>query len=515
MILVRCLLAAALVALPHGSALAAKPTQASLEVMSMPGSFSTVWLIGRVAFPDVPPACRGNMPGTMTLKRAGAVEQSGVTFYQAFYRGCGVAGKDLLVTGLPFGRHAFTLEFTGGDDLAASVSQEVFVDVAPDFEAPLADGSKVGVALAQGDLAGGFYCPGRRIAAASTPASPPPGTSLRGVLSYRFEGCHYECGFICPPGMPNYPLQRLLLEWPSAIPADASFVHWTTRPGDAEPSWQPLQATIEGRQATFVLRGRPGTSAMEGTIALASGAVTPAVNGLWWGGPQENGWGASIAQSGEQLFVTLYIYGADGSPRWVVMTGGRWDDAHRTFTGALFQPTGAPYAEYDATRLNVGAALGNATLRFTGRDQATLDYTLGAASGRKQLVRFPLSGRPMPVQRPESGIWWGGAAQNGWGVSITAYEETTFLVWYTYGADGSPTWFFASAAPPFKSFQPMTLYTARSSAWAGAVYDASRLQPAAVGSLRLTLENQDPDSGYIDYWVEGSNGRIPLKRLPF
>jgi len=36
----------------------------------------------------------------------------------------------------------------------------------------------------------------------------------------------------------------------------------------------------------------------------------------WWAGPSENGWGYSLAQTGDVLIAYIFYYDADGNPRW-------------------------------------------------------------------------------------------------------------------------------------------------------------------------------------------------------
>jgi len=49
----------------------------------------------------------------------------------------------------------------------------------------------------------------------------------------------------------------------------------------------------------------------------------------------------------------------------------------------------------------------------------------------------------MPAQRMAlgAGLWWN-PANSGWGISITQHAGgQMFVVWFTYDAAGSPTWF--------------------------------------------------------------------------
>ncbi|MFK8012106.1 MAG: hypothetical protein AB8B80_08715, partial [Marinicellaceae bacterium] len=38
--------------------------------------------------------------------------------------------------------------------------------------------------------------------------------------------------------------------------------------------------------------------------------------GTWWSGLDDNGWGFSVAFSGDLMVVIMYYFDADGNPRW-------------------------------------------------------------------------------------------------------------------------------------------------------------------------------------------------------
>src|ERR1700704_1673096 len=54
-------------------------------------------------------------------------------------------------------------------------------------------------------------------------------------------------------------------------------------------------------------------AALAAAAALQAHADT--YTDLWWN-PQESGWGVNVVQQGEALFVTMFVYGADGKPTW-------------------------------------------------------------------------------------------------------------------------------------------------------------------------------------------------------
>ena len=70
-----------------------------------------------------------------------------------------------------------------------------------------------------------------------------------------------------------------------------------------------------------------------------------------------------------------------------------------------------------------------------------LDYTINGVSGQKAIERQifgPADATPVATY---GDLWWGGAAQNGWGVAISQQYRTLFAVWYTYDASGHTVWY--------------------------------------------------------------------------
>lgn len=215
-------------------------------------------------------------------------------------------------------------------------------------------------------------------------------------------------------------------------------------------------------------------------------------SGLWWGGIAENGWGVSIthrAASGQQ-FITLYIYDKDGAPTWLVVPGV-WAENFTVLRGKAYRPRGSPLNNYRSDQLIVGDAIGEVTLRFASATAIDLSYQLDGLSGRKQLQRqLPANTNAKPA-REIADLWWGGEAENGWGLSIAQQADTLFAVWYSYNSNARPTWWVMSNGAlniPGNNLQYSgTLYQTKGTAWLGASYDPAPLQITPVGTLRLNL----------------------------
>lgn len=235
---------------------------------------------------------------------------------------------------------------------------------------------------------------------------------------------------------------------------------------------------------------------------------------MWWSGPGENGWGMSIVQHRDILFGVIYAYDDAGKPTWYVLPGGSWNDAKTTFTGSLYLPTGTPYGAYDATKFNVNAPVGTATLTYSGTSNATLDYTINGVTGRKKITR-QLFGPEVPGA-PLHGLgdmWWGGVQQNGWGIAVLQQYKNLFSVWFTYDAAGKPTWFVMPAGTWTSSdTYGGKLYRATGSPWLGRAYDPALLKLIEVGTYRMHFIG---DTATFDYTIDGAAGTMPLVRQEF
>ena len=281
--------------------------------------------------------------------------------------------------------------------------------------------------------------------------------------------------------------------------------------GQAAPGWRPALQRVSNGAVDLYITGNAGEKDVSGLIAVVPAPPpTTALQDMWWGGPAENGWGAGIAQSGESLFGSFYIYRANGQPIWVAMAGGRWNAAHTAITGDVFAPTAPPFNAYDASKWRAGPLLGSATLAFVDANHANLDMTVGAITVRKAIQRFAMAPDTTPGTR--SGMWWGGIAENGWGLQLQQQGSHAFAAWYTYGADGTPHWYAASDDQASAAGFSGTLYETTGSAWLEAPYDPSHLKTRTVGTMSLKFDAADV--GTMTYTVDGLTQTKVIYRFP-
>lgn len=234
---------------------------------------------------------------------------------------------------------------------------------------------------------------------------------------------------------------------------------------------------------------------------------------MWWAGPSENGWGISVVQHQDTLFSVIYAYDAAGKPTWYVMPGGSWNASHTAYSGPIYHTRGTPWTAYDASRFVVGARAGDASLDVTDPNAVRLSYRVADASGTKVLSRQAFG----PIDHsayPDAGdMWWGGTAQNGWGIAVLQQYGSFFSVWFTYDASGAPTWFVMPAGQWIdNATYAGRIYRTSGSPWVGTAYDASVFKSTDAGSFRIHFDGGNATFNYV---IDGQSGSLALSRQPF
>jgi len=284
---------------------------------------------------------------------------------------------------------------------------------------------------------------------------------------------------------------------------------------------QPDVALLPGNHIFTVTYTPDGASAPLGASRPQSVVVLPpprkfslSVQDMWWAGPEENGWGLSIAQNGDSLFVGMYIYRDDGTPEWLVLPLGSWNTDTHAYVGELYEPRGSWFGAYDPSAFDAGNAVGQASLTFSSDTSATLDYTIRGVSGRKSISRLPFgSAASPPTQGERAGLWWAGPARAGWGLAIGHQGDTLFSVWYTYAKDGTATWYVMSGGSWSADSYSGPLYRTTGKSWLSGPYDPSAFKVAPVGTM--TLHFTGPATATMTYSVDGTSGTESISLQPF
>jgi len=114
------------------------------------------------------------------------------------------------------------------------------------------------------------------------------------------------------------------------------------------------------------------------------------VTGIWYN-PNESGWGMNVIQQSQTLFVTLFVYGQNGAPTWLVGPATTYTSVDSSgafvFSGTLYSTTG-PW--FGATTFNANSVtvnpVGTITIRFPTYASAQVTYSVNGVTVVKNVV---------------------------------------------------------------------------------------------------------------------------------
>jgi lysyl endopeptidase len=163
--------------------------------------------------------------------------------------------------------------------------------------------------------------------------------------------------------------------------------------------------------------------------------------------------------------------------------------------------------------LRGGLRGGSASCATTGRvdNLANRDY-YSRLEAEAQALRTWLSAKAAPAE-DYTDLWWN-PAEPGAGVTILQRPNNrVYLTWYTYDADGEPTWFVV----PESAWRSTTvlegaLYRTRGSAY-DQRHDDAKFAVAAAGSARIEFAARD--RAMLTLTLEGRTYSKPLRRQEF
>jgi hypothetical protein len=299
---------------------------------------------------------------------------------------------------------------------------------------------------------------------------------------------------------------------------------WNTayRASGAEDSGYALAAVGDSVYAVGVATETAAAlrvSKFGATIVPASGGVN--AQGLWWGGAAESGWGINFTQQGGILFATWFTYDRDGQGMWLVMSRGERIGGD-IYSGELYRTQGPPAGGAFDPALVQMAPVGRATIAFTDALNGRIDATVNGVAVGKRITRQVFASAAgsctwdtQPGAAPNyQALWWGGAAESGWGLNLAQQGATIFATWFTYGADGRGRWLVASnVAQVAPGRYEGTLYRTTGPAYDASSFDPSRVALSTVG--RITLAFSDMNNGTFTATVDGATVTKPITRQVF
>ena len=141
-------------------------------------------------------------------------------------------------------------------------------------------------------------------------------------------------------------------------------------------------------------------------------------------------------------------------------------------------------------------------------------YDSDAGMRSTSIQRQPFGPQDFTPMATYGDLWWGGTAQNGWGVAINQQYRTLFSVWYTYDQTGRTVWYVVpGGAWTSTNVFSGTAYRTTGSPWLGSAYNPAALVAQAVGTVNFTFAGID--SAVMSYSVDGVTQSKSIVRQPF
>lgn len=238
-------------------------------------------------------------------------------------------------------------------------------------------------------------------------------------------------------------------------PLDDSALH---QPGSGSPLIGAIPQPGPGC-LTHDARGvpRPFASTMEVTfppsIACEAGAAELGLSvhrGMWFN-PDRSGHGIDLQQAGNQLIVTWFTYGPDGTPVWYQASG--------PFSGETWEADLLRYRFDHGDNEAEGEIVGTATLTFETGASATFAWDLapigqGAGSEPFEPLLFGEGGATFDTTGH-----WAAADGSSWGLSVDVQGGTVVATIYYYDADGDPRWVQGSGGAGIHSSMEVASFT--------------------------------------------------------
>lgn len=246
-----------------------------------------------------------------------------------------------------------------------------------------------------------------------------------------------------------------------------------------------------------------------GSVQLSESAHN--VQGLWYRGEVESGWGVNVAHQGDILFVTWFTYDADGSQMWLVGSDVRRTSGN-SYTGPLYRTTGPAFNSVPFNPSQVGVTnVGTVTLSFSGANNGSFIYTVNGVSQSKPIVRQIFSATTptcaagtTPSSTNFQDLWYRSPAESesGWGVNITHQGDILFVTWFTYDTTGRGMWVVGSDVRRTSG----NTFTGPLYRTTGPAFSANPWLPSGVGVTQVgtaTFTFTGNNAGTFNYTVNG------------
>jgi hypothetical protein len=279
-------------------------------------------------------------------------------------------------------------------------------------------------------------------------------------------------------------------------------------------------AALGPRGATISIANNGVVTPLQFTAIGSGTSSAPAADyqGLWWGGPSEDGWGINMSHQGDLIYMTWYTYDATGKPSWLGMLASK--GAPGVYSGSIFEVHGSPYDAnpYDPLAKN-SQTVGSGTLTFTDVANGTFQFTAKGVTRNVGITRYLLGTPPTCAQTSAPNfaaatnyqdLWWN-PAEDGWGINFAHQGSLIYATWYTYDHDRSPLWLASLMTPSGNTWTGALIRV--TGAPFGPTYDPTKKDSTPVGTATLTLT--DGNSATWSYTITGAPGQKSITRFTF
>lgn len=219
-------------------------------------------------------------------------------------------------------------------------------------------------------------------------------------------------------------------------------------------------------------------------FAISIAAAVPALSGWWWN-PNESGSGYAIERQGDKVFMSAFLYEANGKPTWYATLMQMQADG--SYRGDLTRYSGGKslLGEHKAPTSTVVVATVSARFSFAGQGSLSFSFPDGSAARTIPINRF---GFGSPAFAPSNGQfqnnWWWNDQESGTGYFVEVQGNKAFIASFMYDDEGQPVW-YASLAELNEAKQlsgPLDTY--RNGQSLRGTYRAPVVQPGAAGVKR-------------------------------
>jgi hypothetical protein len=220
-------------------------------------------------------------------------------------------------------------------------------------------------------------------------------------------------------------------------------------------------------------------------IALPAAATSYSTDytDLWWSGVGESGWGINLVQQHDTIFATAFVYNNDNTAHWysgaLRPVGGSAADFSGTLQESRGPWFGSPGFDPNAvTRTDVGSM----TVSFSGPNNGSLNYTVGATNVSKQITRLSFANNNI------AGIYIGGMVGRSSNCSGVAAGQVAVFDNLTVTQNGN-------AVTMRVDFNQGGTGTASVCTYSGTLSQAGRLSAITGGSYSCSVGGAAANSG--------------------